>query len=70
MGQKMTLIGVFGCSFPRMVIKGKVEIKWLLCRFEERFHLCLLFIQAIPVYFAGRSYLLLVDKSASAREYF
>lgn len=70
MGQEVPLIGVFGCFFPRTVMKGKEEVDRLLCRFEERFRWCLLFTQAIPVSFAGRCYLLHVDNSASAREYF
>lgn len=70
MGQEMPLIGVFGCSCPRMVMKGKEGVDRLLCRFEERFQQCLLFTQAIPVSFADKCYPLLIDNSASAREYF
>lgn len=46
------------------------EVDRLLCRFEERFRHCLMFTQAIPVSLAGRCYSLLIDNSASAREYF
>lgn len=69
-GRRCLLLGVFGCSCPRTVMKGKEEVVTLLCRFEERLQHYLLFIKAIPVSLAGGCHSLLPDNSASTREYF